>query len=127
MLFKPLNNNTLNKVFLNSKILNSVLTVWKYKAEGGHVLNVSIGNGKLKYPIGKSIFTVNLPLKLSPSTVANADIWSLKSLHTLFDKFLDHMLVKILSFLTKNRVFKKHFWQSVDAVLEDVRVAETIV
>ena len=44
-------------------------------------------------------------------TIANADIGSLKFLHTLFDKYLDHMLVKfeqnrvvqtILSFLTKN-------------------------
>ena len=44
---------------------------------------------------------------------ADADIGSLKSLHTLFDKYLDHMLVKfekmvwsesykILCFLTKN-------------------------
>ena len=48
----------------------------------------------MKYPIGKSIFAVNLPLKLFPATVANADIGSLKSLHTLFDKYLDHMLVK---------------------------------
>ena len=45
--------------------------------------------------------------------IADADIGSLKSLHTIFDKYLDHMLVKfeqivwskvykILSFLTKN-------------------------
>ena len=27
-------------------------------------------------------------------TISNADIGSLKSLHTLFDKYLDHMLVK---------------------------------
>ena len=27
-------------------------------------------------------------------TIANADIGSLKSLHTLFDKYLDHMLVE---------------------------------
>ena len=26
-------------------------------------------------------------------TISNADIWSLKSLHALFDKYLDHMLV----------------------------------
>ena len=42
----------------------------------------SIGNGNIKYPIGKSIFAVNLPLKLFPATIANADIESLKSLHT---------------------------------------------
>ena len=40
------------------------------------------------------MFAVNLPLKLSPATVADADIVSLKSLHTLFDKYLDHMLVE---------------------------------
>ena len=51
---------------------------------------VSISNGNIKHPIGKSTFAVNSPLKL----VANADIGSLKSLHTLFDKYLDHMLVK---------------------------------
>ena len=57
--------------------------------------NVSISNGNIKYPIEKSFFTVNLPLKLSPdATVANADIGSLKSLHTLFGKYLDQMLVK---------------------------------
>ena len=49
-------------------------------------------NGNIKYPIGKSIFVVNLPLKFFPAIVANADIGSL--LHTLFDKYLDHMLVK---------------------------------
>ena len=59
--------------------------------------NVSISNGNIKYPIGKSIVAVNLPLKLSPATVAKADIGSLKSLHTLFGKYLDHMLVKIES------------------------------
>ena len=36
-------------------------------------------------------------------------------------------LHEILSFLTKNQVFKNHFWQSADAILEDVSVAETIV
>ena len=44
--------------------------------------------------IGKSIFAVNLPLKLFYVTVANADIGSLKSLHTSFTKCLYHMLVK---------------------------------
>ena len=39
--------------------------------------------------------------------------WSLKSLHTLFDKYLDHMLMKfeklykILSFMTKKKKKKK--------------------
>ena len=56
--------------------------------------NVSISNGNIKYLIGKSIFVVNLPLKLSDAIVDNADIRSLKSLHTLFDKYLNHILVK---------------------------------
>ena len=78
--------------------------------------NVSISNGNIKYLIGKSIFAVNLPLKLFPATIANADIGSLKSLHTLFDKYLDHMLVKFeqncmvqttrnFELFDKNRVF----------------------
>ena len=50
--------------------------------------NVSISNGNIKCPIGKSIFAVNLTLKLFRATVANADIGSLKSLHTLFEKNL---------------------------------------
>ena len=69
----------------------------------------------IKYPIGKSIFTVNLPLKLFPATVVNADIGSLKSLHTLFtsiwttcwwnlNKIVYFKLREILSFLTKNPV-----------------------
>ena len=56
--------------------------------------NVSISNGKIKCPIGKSIFAVNLPLKLFRATVANADIGSLKSLHTFLKKCLYHMPVK---------------------------------
>ena len=44
--------------------------------------NACISNGNMKYPIGKSIFAVNFPLKPFLATVANADIESLKSLHT---------------------------------------------
>ena len=44
---------------------------------------------------GKSIFTVNLPLKLYRATVANADTGSLKFLHTSFDTYLDYMLAKV--------------------------------
>ena len=47
-----------------------------------------------RIPDRKSIFVVNLLLKLFPATVANTDIRSLKSFHSLFDKYLDHMLVK---------------------------------
>ena len=56
--------------------------------------NVSVSNGTLKYPIGKSIFGVNLPLKLFRASVANANTESLKSLHILFDTYLDYMLAK---------------------------------
>ena len=55
--------------------------------------NVSISNGNIKFRVGKSIFAVSLPLKLFLATVANTYIGSLKSLHTLFDTYLDHMLV----------------------------------
>ena len=45
-------------------------------------------NGKFtaKYWFSDRVFYV---------TIADADIRSLKSLHTLFDKYLDHMLVKL--------------------------------
>ena len=44
--------------------------------------------------MGKSIFAVNLPLKLFPATVANVDIESLKSLHTfLKGPYADHILI----------------------------------
>ena len=62
--------------------------------EGLLTSNVSISNANIKCPIGKSIFAVNLTLKLLRATVSNADTGSLKSLHTLFDNYLDHMLVK---------------------------------
>ena len=45
-------------------------------------------------------------------------------------KFEQNCMIKlyeILNFLTNNRGFKKHFWQRVDAILEDVSVAEIIV
>ena len=70
------------------------------------------------------------------ANIDDADIRSLKSLNTLFGKYLDHMLVKF----EQNRIVRtiqnfeqfvkkmvNHFWQSVDAILEDVSVTETIV
>ena len=48
--------------------------------------NASISNRNIKYPSVKSIFAVNLTLKLFPATTANADIGSVKSLHKSFDK-----------------------------------------
>ena len=88
--------------------------------------------------IEKSVFGANLPLKPFPATVANVDIGSLKSLHTFLknvcttcqinlNKIVWSKIYKILSCLTKNRVCKSHFWQSADAILEDVCVAETII
>ena len=57
-------------------------------------ISTGYSNGEIKYPIGKSIFAVNLPLKLFPSTSTIADISGRKVFHTLFDKHLDHMLMK---------------------------------
>ena len=68
-------------------------------------------------------------------TIANADIGSLKSLHTLFKVFEPHAgkiwtksygsnYTNFLSFLPKKMV--DHFWR-VDAILEDISVTETIV
>ena len=70
--------------------------------------NVIISNGNIKYPIGKSIFGVNLPVELFPDTVANADIKCLKSLHTFLKECLYHMLVKF----EQNRMVQttRNFW-----------------
>ena len=54
----------------------------------------NVNNGNLKYPIKKSIFEINLSLKLFRATAANAKTESLKSLHTLFDTYFDYMLAK---------------------------------
>ena len=37
---------------------------------------------------------IDFPIRYFMLHIADADIGSLKSLHTLFDKYLDHMLVK---------------------------------
>ena len=64
--------------------------------------------------------------------IADADIGSLKSLHTWFDKYLDHMLVKfepnrmvrtMQNVVLFDRQTVKNIWQSVDAILEYVSVA----
>ena len=88
----------------------------------------------------QKISAVNLLLKLFRATVANASIGSLKSLHIFLTKRLYHMLVKFeqnrmvqttrnfeLFDKKKNRFFKKHFLQSVDAILEHISVAKTII
>ena len=81
---------------------------------------------KIDFPLGHFI----LP------SIADADIGSLKSLHTLFDKYLDHMLVNfeqnrmvqtIQNFVLFDKKMVNHFWQSVDAILQDVSVVEAIV
>ena len=40
------------------------------------------------------MFVVTLPLQFRRVFIANDDTGSLKSLHTLFDRHLDHMLAK---------------------------------
>ena len=55
-------------------------------------LLLSASNGNIKCLTGKSIFVVNLPLKLFCATVMNAVTGS--SLHTLFGTYLEHMLTK---------------------------------
>ena len=55
--------------------------------------------------------------------------------HTLFDKCLNHMLVKfeqnhMFCTIQELKAFKQkngnHFWQRVDTILEDASVTETI-
>ena len=81
---------------------------------------------------------VNLPLKLFRATVTNTDTGSLKSLHTLFDTYLDFMLTKFevnrmvqnvqyVELFDKIPSFKKTFLTNVDAILQDVSIPETIV
>ena len=65
--------------------------------------NVSVSNGNIKCPIGKSTSAVNLSLKLFLAAVANADKRSLKSLYTLFNAYLDHMMAKF----EPNRMIRK--------------------
>ena len=88
--------------------------------------------------MGKDIFAVNMPLKLFRATVANADMESLKFLHTLFGTYLDNMLPKFephrmiqnvqnFELFTKTDSFLNHFCQSAAAILQDVSAAETIV
>ena len=100
----------------------------------------------MKCPARKSFFAV-LQLNLFRAIFANADIGSLKFLHTFLKKlFVPHAseiwpgnlnkivwskLHEIFSFLTKNKqknVFlSNQFWQNFVAILEDVSVVETIV
>ena len=45
----------------------------------------------------KSNFAVDLSFKLFRATVANAGLGRLKSLHTLYDTYLDHLLAQFES------------------------------
>ena len=49
----------------------------------------------IEYSIGKPIFGENLPLKLFRATVANADLKSLKSLHTFLKKMFVLLAIEI--------------------------------
>ena len=56
--------------------------------------NVTISNSS-KEKFQQQIYCKNwFSNRLFYVTIADADIVSLKSLHTIFDKYLDHMLVK---------------------------------
>ena len=93
--------------------------------------NISISNSNIKYPIGKSNFEVNLPLKLFPAAVANAD-------HMLV-KFDQNCMVQTTRnfrpFDQKKKKKKKKNWAFLKPfltkhwrhVLEDISVAEIIV
>ena len=57
--------------------------------------NVSISKGKHRRVLTtNSLQKLNFRSNILYVTIADADIGSLKSLHTLFDKYLDHMLIK---------------------------------
>ena len=79
-----------------------------------------------------------MPLKLFLATIANADTESsvhyllrMDHIHDILAKFEpNHMVQSVQNFelLDKNPSFEKnHFWQRIDAILQDVSVAETIV
>ena len=82
---------------------------------------------------GKFAAKFDFPIGIFYVTSDDADIGSLKSIHTLFDKYFDHMLVKfeqdcMVQTIPNFELFDKNgFWQSVDAILEDVSVTETNV
>ena len=94
-----------------------------------------------KMPDQKSIFAVNLPLKLFCATLLmlTLEVWSL-SIHS-FKKWLYHMLwcnlnkivwsklQRNFQLFDKNQAFYKHFRQRVHTILDDVsvHVAEIVV
>ena len=85
---------------------------------------------------GKFTAKIDFPIGYFYVAIAYADIESLQSLHTLFEKYLDHMLVKfeqnrMVRTVEDTELFDKkmvhNFWQRVDAIFKDVSVTETIV
>ena len=90
--------------------------------------DVSISNGS-REEYWPQIYCKNwFSDRVSYITIADADIGSLKSLHILFDKYLDHMLVKFEQNCMVGTVHNfELFGKSVDAILEAVPVAKTIV
>ena len=76
---------------------------------------------------GKLTARNDFPIRAFYVSIADADIGSLKSVHTLFDEYLDHMLVKFENLVLFDKKWFNNFWQSVDAILEDVSATEAIV
>ena len=85
-------------------------------------MSASCSNGNIKYPIGRSIFALNLLLKLFPATVANHANWKSKVSPTFLKECLYHMLVKFeqnrrpmvqttkkIELFDKNKMFLKLF------------------
>ena len=79
---------------------------------------------KIDFPIGH--FYVTIP---------DADVGGLKFLHILYGKYLGYMLVNFEQDRTVRHIQKlnfwqkmvNHFWESADAILEDLSVTKTIV
>ena len=89
--------------------------------------NVSISNGSRGEFNGKFTAKDWFSDRVFYITIADADIGSPKSLHTLFDKYLDHMLVRFeQNFELFDKKMLNHFWQSVNIILEDVYVTKII-
>ena len=89
-----------------------VQTFFKECMERLYTSNVSISNGSTEEFLWQIYFKNCFSDRAFYVTIADVDIGSQKSLHTLFDKYLDHMQVnlnkivwskpnKILCFLTK--------------------------
>ena len=85
--------------------------------------NVSVCNGSIKGAIRKSTFSEKLLFNTFRTTVANADPWIQKSLNTLFDMYLNHMLSK----LEPNRMVQSAQHFDLSHIWQDISVKETMV